>query len=395
MPRHSRNDGATEVAARLRARHEEIEAAIFARLSAVFEPPTNGDPEYVEGLREAITAGIAFSIEGVERGDQAAGPVPSVVLGQARLAAAMGVGLDIVLRRYWAAHVLLGDFLVEESERDHGTSPGELKALLRRLAAAVDRLLSAATEAHHAYSEEEARRRRGSERRRIELIERLLAGEPLDTHELGYDIRGRQMGLCASGAGVGEALRVLARHLDAGLLLAEREDGTLWAWLGRRGSLEVDIARRYLVARSPPGARVAFGEMGEGPAGWRLTHCQARAAFAVARRGQEPIVRYTDVALLAAVMQDDLLAISLRQLYLEPLEDGGAGLRETLRAYLAAGRNGASAAKALGVSRQTVNQRLQTAEERIGRSLLTSGSELDAALRLAELDGLGLDSAQA
>ena len=58
------------------------------------------------------------------------------------------------------------------------------------------------------------------------------------------------------------------------------------------------------------------------------------------RRGQS-LVRYVDVALQAAIVRDDLLATSLRQIYLAPLEkarDGGEVARETLRAYFAAER---------------------------------------------------------
>ena len=97
------------------------------------------------------------------------------------------------------------------------------------------------------------------------------------------------------------------------------------------------------------------------------------------------------MAALSAVvghLQDDLLATSLHQLYLEPLEgerDGGKVARETLRAYFAAERNVSSAAAALGVNRNTVTSRLRAIEATVGRSLAFCGSELEAALRLAEL----------
>ena len=88
-------------------------------------------------------------------------------------------------------------------------------------------------------------------------------------------------------------------------------------------------------------------------------------------------------------MQEDTLAASLRSLYLEPLEaerDGGATLKETLRAYFRAERNVSSAAGALGVNRNTIASRLRTVEERLGRSLATCGADLEVALDLAELD---------
>ncbi len=139
----------------------------------------------------------------------------------------------------------------------------------------------------------------------------------------------------------------------------------------------------------PPRLALALGEGAEGLTGWRLTHRQALAAHPIAVRGPGAPVRYADVALLAATLQDDLLATSLHKLYLEPLEaerDGGAALRDTLRAYFAAGRNVTSAAVALEVNRRTVRNRLRGAESRIGRSLDECAAELQMALGLEELE---------
>jgi DNA-binding PucR family transcriptional regulator len=119
-----------------------------------------------------------------------------------------------------------------------------------------------------------------------------------------------------------------------------------------------------------------------------LTHQQASAALPIALRSPEPFVRYADVALLASILQDDLLASSLRELYLDPLErerDGGEVARRTLRAYFAAERNVSSAAVALGVKRHTVTNRLRTIEQRLGRPLNDCASEVDTALRLEDL----------
>jgi DNA-binding PucR family transcriptional regulator len=109
----------------------------------------------------------------------------------------------------------------------------------------------------------------------------------------------------------------------------------------------------------------------------------------VAWRSPHTVVRYADVALLAAMLQDDLLADSLRQLYLTPLEDerdGGAALRETLRAYLATGSSISSAAMKLKVNRRTVRNRLVKVEEKVGRPLHTALADLETALRLQEFD---------
>ena len=83
-----------------------------------------------------------------------------------------------------------------------------------------------------------------------------------------------------------------------------------------------------------------------------------------------------------------MLAGALLDVYIAPLEDvrgGGAVLRETLRAYLAAERSVSSAAAALGVDRKTVESRLRTIEKRLGRSLHPCPAELEVALELDEL----------
>jgi DNA-binding PucR family transcriptional regulator len=145
---------------------------------------------------------------------------------------------------------------------------------------------------------------------------------------------------------------------------------------------------RLLPSVLPPCSALALGEPGEGPGGWRLSHRQARAALPIAARSPERFVRYADVALAASILQDDLLATSLRQIYFAPLEgerDGGEVARETLRAYFAAGRNVSSAAVALGVNRNTVASRLRAIEARTGQPLTSRAAEFEAALRLDDL----------
>lgn len=122
-----------------------------------------------------------------------------------------------------------------------------------------------------------------------------------------------------------------------------------------------------------------------------MTHWQARAAHVVALRRSQRLTRYADVALLAAALKDEMLAGTLIDVYISPLDDraggGGRVLRETLRAYLAAECNVASAAVALGVARNTVVNRMRTIEARLGRPLHPCPGELEVALALDELGG--------
>jgi len=387
MKRASREQTGAELASRLRGRRAEIEQAILTRVYAVSGLPTGGGPEYAEGLRAAVAAGIDYGLAGIERGQLSAPPVPDALLAQARLAARSGVSLDTVLRRYVAGHALLEDFLIEEAERGEPLEPADLRRAMRSQAALVDRLLAAVGET---YGREAERRPGGAEARRAQTIERLLAGELPDVSELAYDFSGHHLGVLAKGPRAAESLRELARSLDRRLLSLGREDGSLWAWLGGRGALDREDLDGLLATSWPAKVFLALGEPAQGLGGWRLTHRQARAAFPIAQRRPEPaIVRYGDVALLASILQDDLAMTSLRRLFLEPLEggrDGGETLRETLRAYFAAERNVSSAAASLGVSWQTVKSRLRTIEARTGLPIEPHGSQIELALALEAID---------
>lgn len=237
-----------------------------------------------------------------------------------------------------------------------------------------------------AYTEEAQRRPQSALQRRAERIERLLAGEPLGTSGLGYDFAGWNLGVIVAGSEAEETIRSIAEGLDCRLLFLVHEPAS-GAWLGTRNRLD----SAELLERTAPhtsGRMIAIGEPAKGLAGWRLTHRQAAAALPVAKRRGRGAVRYADVALLAAALQDDLLTSSLYQLYLRPLEEerDSAALCETLRAYLAAGGSLSSAAIKLGVSRRTVANRLHRVEDRIGHPLHTRLADVETALRLERLE---------
>jgi hypothetical protein len=368
--------------ARLRERLAELEAAVGARVYAISDPREVADPAYLEGLNTALAAAVGYRLEVLEAGERRAPDVPAVLLAQARLDARDGVPLDTVLRRYYAGSTLFGDFVVEEAERAEVPS-SMLRRLLAEQATLGDRLLAAVSEEHA----REAKNRPGSaaERRR-ECVKALLAGELVDTSELDYDLDGHHLAVLAKGEGVEELLRGLATTLDRRLLVVRREEEPKWAcWLGGRRPVAAEEAVRALAGAAADGGFVAVGEPGEGLAGWRFSHFQAKAALPIAERMGRPVVRYAEVALLAAVARDDLAATSLRRLYLAPLErarDGGKIGRETLRAYFAADRNISSTAAALGVDRATVRNRLRAVEELLGRPLQGSMPDLEIALRL-------------
>lgn len=386
MARSAHTSSATEIrtalAARLRERLAEIQGAIATRVYSISDPRNVADPSYLQGLNGALAAAIEYRLAVLEAGERAAPPIPTALLGQARLDARDGVSLDTVLRRYFAGNVLFGDFLVNEAERAEVPS-SVLRALLATQATVGDRLIAAVSAE---YAREAENRPTSPAERRRETVKRLLDGELVDHSELGYDLDGHHLALMAKGEGAEDLVRDLAGAVDRRLLAVQREDEPTWAcWLGGRRQLSAQQALAALPGEIPAGVFVALGEPGEGLSGWRFSHRQAKAALAIAERRGESPVRYPDVALLAAVAADDLIAGSLRQLYLAPLErarDGGKISRETLRAYFAAERNVSSTAAALGVDRRTVRNRLGAIEDLLGRPLKGAEADLEIALRL-------------
>lgn len=388
-----REEARTRLAGRLRDRHEEIAQAALIRVHAVSDPAEIAAGEYKDGLRATVAAALHYGAAAFECADDRSPPVPTELLIQARLAARNRITLDAVMRRYIAGYTVFGDFVVEAAEEEGISSATSLKRLLRVQASLFDRLLAAVTEEYN----REAGQPGSSAERRMEQVRRLLAGELLDAPDLRYDFGANHIGLIATGDGAQKQLKDMLASLDCCLLLVPAAEKALWAWIGSRQRLdpaEIDV-------KSPPeGLAVAIGEPGEGLAGWRLTHRQAKAVLPIASASPDRTARYGEAALLASIQGDELLATSLQQIFLAPLEaerDGGEAARQTLRAYFGASCNASSAAAALGVSRNTVTKRLGAIERTIGRTLASCGTELEAALRLAELrrgmaEGLSLRS---
>lgn len=369
---------------RLRARRSEVEEVIAARVQAVEDPTAAGDPEYARGLQGAVGAALGHAIAVLESGGNDPEPIPVELIAQARMAARNRVALDTVLLRYLAGHAVICDYLLEEA----ASSPTELRQALRTQTALLERVLTAVTSAYRQEVEDQGR---STERRHAERVRRLLAGEPQDALELGYDLDLWHLGVLASGVGAPRALRELAAGSDRRLLLVRPGGKEVWAWLGGRSLLPAGEVIERVIAEGRPDLTLSIGEPGFGASGWRLSHRQARAALPIALRSAPGVVRYADVALLASALEDEVLAELLSESYLRPLaleRDGGAALRQTVRAYFSAERNVTATAASLGVSRPTVQSRLRTVEERIGRRLGSCAAEIETALRLEDLDRL-------
>ena len=224
---------------------------------------------------------------------------------------------------------------------------------------------------------------------RANRVENLLSGELLDSSRIPYDFELQSVGLVAVGPDARAAVEESIGSFGDSSLIVCSAGGAIWGWIGRGGGFERDELDALIASAAGGDLRLAVGEPAAGVAGWRLTHRQARAALSIALRGHEQAVRYSQVAVLATVVRDELLAESLRRLYLEPLEEGrgsGIELRRTLRAYFAADRKVSLAGANLGVTRQAVSRRVRAAEHKLGRSIASCAADLEVALRLEALE---------
>lgn len=388
---HRRASSLEEVRAglvkRLRARQPEIEEAIFARVRAMYGSVGSEDAEYQAGLRAAVAAVVDYVLTGIAQGEEWSRPTPSAAIAQVHRAARSGVNLDTLVLRYIAGHRLLGEFVKDEADRAGYSSHGHALHQLRRTQESLLERLTATVASE--YTQERKRLERSPEQCRRELVERLLAGEPVDLASLNYDFDVWHLGVIAIGTGAEKAVRGLADGLGRQLLPVACGEGTMWAWLGGHRKLAITDIERLLPATGVASVSVAIGELRLGIDGWRLTHREAQAALPVALTKPQTLTRCADVPIEAALLPHELLTSLLVKNYLSPLSsprDGGAVWRETLRAYFAKGCNATKAAVTLGVDRHTVERRLKKIETELGRLIPTCHAELEVALRL---EGLG------
>jgi hypothetical protein len=382
-----------QIAAALRRRSAELASTIHASvLRAVPAPAADRNRMYRDSLQGAVSATIAYAIDVIEREGRNGCEPPWDALAHARCSARHGVSLGVVLRRFAATAVLLGQFVQEELERLAPRERPESPRAIRRIAEEAIEAVSEAVAGEYDLEYEEVRRT--PEGRVSELVRRLLAGDGAGAElaaELGYEVHdASHLGLIATGEDAKDSIRRLSMALGCEQLVVRRNAGVHWVWLGTPTSLAVEDVASLVPAELLGEARLAIGEPGAGVEGWRLTHRQAVAAMRLGVRLGKRITRYAEDPLLAAGLQDDVLARSLQQIYLEPLgvpgTRKGAGLRETLRAYFSSRCNAASAAAALHVDRHTVERRLRTVEGLLGASPQSRQAELTIALRLEELE---------
>jgi hypothetical protein len=365
----------------LRSRGGELIEKLAARVHNS-EVGADLDAEGLAGLRLAAAEAIQAIRERIEAGDRWPDELPSGVVATIQYTAREGRSLDELLRGFAFVGTTMFEFVSENL--DELSRPEEALRYLTTVRSLNEDRMMAAFAAE--YDKEMTRLAEAPARRLADRIAGLLDGGQGDFADLEYRLDGWHLGLIARGPKAELACRRLAERLGCELLLLPRPEDTWWAWLGAREEISVATLRR----QAPEGAAeltIATGEPRYELDGWRATHREARAALAVALLGTSSITRYSDVALLAAALSSEVAGKALLDRYLEPLDGrrDGIELRRTLRAYLDAGCNAASAAAALAVDRHTVQRRLRRIEQAVGEPPASRQAEFDVALQLEQL----------
>lgn len=387
-PERSLPEARQVIGERLRARKDEIEQELLARVGA-FSQDESVDPEYAVGLRDSVPIALEYGIECIESSERSAPSLPTSLYAQARLAARNDVKLDTVLERYIGGYTLLDSFLEEAASVEGLVGTSVYKEIRRVSSVLIQKLIA---DIGNQYHDEVQMQAASPESARVRQTRELLSGKLVDLTQFNYDFSDFHIGLVARGPGSVNAIKELVRILDCVPMTVYPPEAPVWTWLSRRTPPDPSQVKTIVCEIWPNGSRLALGEISQGLAGWRTTHRQALAAW-LTTNDLRPVARYQEVALLASALQDDLLVHSLRTRILKPLEDTRYDrhqLCDMIRIYLETGQNVSSTAIRLKINRRTVSARLETIERVLQAPLSEFVAELDLALQLDQFESQSL-----
>lgn len=236
---------------------------------------------------------------------------------------------------------------------------------------------------------------------RIVTINKIVAGSIAEheaSDELGYPLHLRHVGVVAwsrgePGSATDSAVRqaVLRLLSSAGAhhtLLVPVGASAVWAWGTVSPSFQPEQVPLPVI---PHDVDVAVGEAGDGIAGFRSSHVEARAVerllLLAARPNASGVTFHRDTALAILLAADvDAARVFLRRTLGGLVEQNARTkeIRETVRCYLDESRSLARTAERLMIARNTVTYRVHRAEELAGVSLATQHLLLHAALVLSD-----------
>ncbi|BBX65521.1 hypothetical protein MSAS_46950 [Mycobacterium saskatchewanense] len=373
---------------RLRDRHrpmvEEMLQRMRVDIPAFF---SSDDPDFVTLYTASCYAHLGLMLDQMTSDRVIPEALPTAAVEETRAVAQWGISLEALIQTYRTGHSVIWEHTMDVAEQtiDESTVRSQvLKLSSRYLFAYFDRMIVLVTEV---YEGERLSLFRESDRRRRQMVRDLLDGLPIDQSKLPYRLTDTHMAAISIGEGSEGVIRRLAARSGLSCLTVRGPTQSVWAWIGGKNLRDV-ATQKAVVAAVPSTTFVAFGEVGEGLEGFRISHREAREAYRIGRQLGSRTLQYADVALLSLTSHDATLAREFiqRELgFLAEDDQRAEELRTTVRAYFDAGHNASATANRLSLNDRTVGYRLRTVEEKLGRPLLSRRDELSVALRLHEL----------
>ncbi len=355
------------------------------------------DDELLDELRASTEANIGQVIRMLAHGARVEDiVVPPEAMTFVRGNVRRDLPLPVLLRSYRLGHAYTWEIWSEALARRVDDS-GELRAGQDEssafMFAYVDRISAALVEE---FGTERERMLRGAEQLRADTVREIVGGEPVDTEaasrRLGYELRRNHVAMrVSSGASEVEGLERAVKEATAALaggepLILASGAARFDVWCGSFDPPATDVLEGY---EPPSGVIVAFGRPGEGVAGFRSSHDEAKQAARVCALlgdAAPSVTSYVRVELVSLLTSDLPRARSFVTNQLGALAaTGGTAerLRETVLAFLVSGGSPTRVAEELFVHKNTVADRIRRAEEMLGHRVNERPLELEAALTLA------------
>jgi hypothetical protein len=395
----------TRVASSIEAYTDDIAERLVERIATEMEL-VRDDEDVREDLL-AVARACASLLTSMTRtwSDPRIVPPPEEALEWARSLAARRLPIEALLRAFRLGQSGYREVWHRElaaCEADRGLVLEALKATSAFTYTWVDAVLMPVAAA---YEEERERSVRGAHAVRLETVQAILGGEPIDAGaaaaRLGYELDRTHVAYVAwvepdAGEAARDAIERVAAEIPATLAASAPRRALLlrvaprvvhaWTHHGRVGPSE-ERGVRALVAGTE--VRVALGRPAAGIEGFARSHAEARRARRVARLLDPAAnaIRYEDVSVADLLTRDADAAREVARTVLGPLAEGDAGSRrllDTLSVFLEEGQSFSRAARRLGVHENTVAYRVRRVLELTGQR--DAGSlVLRAAVALAPL----------
>jgi hypothetical protein len=389
------------VAARLGHGLAELASDIRGVVEATIPTLHSSSPDKLleASIRQNVQTVLGILADG---GDAAGVDPPAAAVDYARRLAQRGVSTFVLVRAYrvgqWQFLRRLIQDLVAHSDDSSGEGLATLE-MVDRVNEYVDQVIETLL-VTYAREREEWLNPNAILRARVRSV---LAEKSLDLataqDRLGtYRLRQHHLGaeLWVPNAVAGEGTLALLRELCDALALAVNcaeaplflavDEASACVWLPLGTETEIDHARLAAELERRSDTFAALGNPEAWLDGFRRTHEQAMSAAMVARVNPRPparLIPYCEVASLTLMASELDVTRKWVSEALGPLAADGerqAGLRETLRVFLASGSSYAATAKAMDLHRNTAQYRVRAAEDLRGRPLREGRLDVELAL---------------